>query len=426
MIGHTPPESLSSPHFRQLLNQCVHCGLCLPACPTYAIFGTEMESPRGRIALMNAAAEGRVPLDGTLRRHIESCLACRACEPACPSGVRYGLLVETTRNAVEANRTPGIFERTVRRVALRELLPQHGRLRSTARVLRLYQTLGLPALARRVPLPARLRAMSALLPPLPEPALDYRQPAPAMGHERGVVSFFRGCIQDAFLPHVNAATVRVLQCQGYRVEFPLAQTCCGAAQLHVGEESLACALARQNIDAFSAGDYIAIINNAGGCGAVLSDYARLLQGDPAYAEKAARFSRQVKDISEFLAEHLNVAPRRAVQVRATYVDSCHLRNVQRIMGQPRDLLRAIRGVELVELESVDRCCGSAGVYNIVQPDTANVLLDSKMTDIAATGADTIVVANTGCYLQMLNGVRRAGLHARVVHLVELLDQAYAE
>lgn len=421
-----PSSRLATPAVRKLIDQCVHCGLCLPACPTYSVFGTEMDSPRGRIALMRAAADGRIALNGALAEHIDLCVACRACEPACPSGVKYGMLVEAARIALEEQRKPGVIERAVRRLALRELLPHPRRLRRVARLLRLYQQLRLPALVRRLGfLPVRLRLMESLLPPLPSRYPSFSEPAPALGEPRGTVTFFRGCVQDAVLADVNAATVRLLQRAGYHVEFPEAQTCCGAVALHVGEESLARELARKNIDAFRSDRYTAIVNNAGGCGALLKDYARLLQDDPAYAEPARRFSASVKDLSEFLAEHPTETPRRAVNARVAYVDSCHLRNAQRVIRPPRDLLRAIPGVELVELKRPDQCCGSGGVYNIVEPETANALVDAKMADIAATGADTIVVTNSGCYLQMVHGVRRARLKARVVHLAELLDESYA-
>lgn len=428
--------AFATPRFRTLLNQCIHCGLCLPACPTYAVFGTEMDAPRGRIAMMRAAAEGRISLDGAFREHIALCLACRACEPACPSGVQYGALVETTRIAIEQARTPNLLERTVRRVALREMLPHARRLWLLARMLRVYQASGLQALVRRADvLPKKLQALEALLPPSAVNSHDYRQPAPAIGERRGTVAFLRGCVQDAFLPNVNAATIRVLQRNGYQVHSPARQTCCGAAQLHVGARALARELARQNIDAFTPtpalsparqerGEYDAIITNAGGCGTCLKEYPRLLQDDPAYAERAGQFAAKVRDISEFLADHLNVPPRGPVNVRATYADSCHLRNGQRVIRQPRELLTKIPGVELVELKQPDRCCGSAGIYNIVQVETADALLDAKLSDIAATGADTIVSTNTGCQLQLIKGVRRWGLHARVVHLVELLDQSY--
>ncbi len=432
-----PPDRLTTPRFKQLLNQCIHCGLCLPACPTYAVFGTEMDAPRGRIALMRAASEGRVALNGAVGKHINLCLACRACEPVCPSGVQYGALVETTRIALEAARRSGVIERAIRRLALREMMPHVQRLRFVTAWMRLYQLIGLQGLVRALNfLPKNLKAMETLMPPLPKKYPDYRQPAPALGAKRGAVAFFYGCIQDAFLAQVNEATIRVLQHNGYEVHFPALQTCCGAAQLHVGEEELARDLARQNINAFltptpapppsATGEgFDAIVNNAGGCGATLKEYAHLLQDDPAYAEKAKQFVAKLKDINEFLVEHLNVPPKGIVKARATYADSCHLRNVQKVIKPPRDLLQAIPGVELVELKQPDRCCGSAGVYNIVQVDTANAILDAKMADIASTGADTIVATNTGCHLQLIAGVRRAKLNARVVHLVELLDQSYA-
>ncbi len=434
---------LATPHFNALLTQCMHCGLCLPACPTYAVFGTEMAAPRGRIQLMRAVAEGRVALDdAALRRHLSLCLACRACEPACPSGVRYGELVETARVAMERARKPSLVARALRRVALHEILAHPARLRALARVLRAYQALGLPRLVRALSflLPRPLRAMESILPPLPARYPDYRTSAPASGAQRGEVLFLHGCIQDAFLAEVNAATVRVLQRNGFAVHFPRAQTCCGAAMLHIGGEELAREMARRNIDACliahprlpllfaeqerGLGSEFPILNNAGGCGATLKEYARLLRDDAQYAERAAQFSARVRDVNEFLAENLRVPPRGELKVRATYQDSCHLRNAQKVVSQPRALLQQIPGIELVEMKQPDRCCGSAGVYNIAQAETAEMILDAKMADIAATGAEVIVTTNTGCHLQLLAGVRRAGLNARVAHVVELLDKSY--
>jgi len=385
-----------------------------------------MDAPRGRIALMRAASEGRIGLDGAFEEHISLCLSCRACETACPSGVRYGTLVETARIAMEKARTPSMSERFVRWLSLRKLLPHIGTLRLLARLIRMYQVVGLQHLVRRLNfLPGPLQTMEALLPPLSTHYMDYRHVAPAIGPRQGTVAFFHGCVQEAFLCDINKATIRVLQRNGYEVHFPQGQTCCGAAPLHVGEDELARDLARRNVDAFADDEYDAIINNAGGCGATLKEYAHLLRDDPAYAAKVDRFVAKVKDISEFLADHLNNPPQGEVRARATYADSCHLRHAQKVVRQPRSLLQAIPGLELVELKRADQCCGSAGVYNIVQTETANAVLDNKMADIAATSADTIVTTNTGCYMQLLYGVRRAGLKARVVHLVELLDESYA-
>jgi glycolate oxidase iron-sulfur subunit len=306
------------------------------------------------------------------------------------------------------------------------MLPHLTRLKLLARLLWLYEASGLQHLLRGTgALPGPLRAMEGILPPIKPRYNDYRAPAPALGQPRGDVAFFVGCIQEAFLSPVNRATVRVLQRNGYTVHFPRGQTCCGAAQLHVGDDVLARQLARQNIDAFLGAGYLAVISNAGGCGACLKkDYPRLFASDPVYGERARRFAALVQDISEFLADHLHLAPQGEVRVRATYADSCHLRHAQGISAQPRSLLRQIPGLELVELQYPDRCCGSAGIYNITQSATADAILDLKMADIAATGAELVITSNTGCHMQLLAGVRRAGLKARVTHVVEVLEMSY--
>lgn len=420
-----PPAALTSPTYHQKLQQCVHCGLCLPACPTYTVFGTEMDSPRGRIALMHAAADGRISLNERFEEHITLCLACRACETACPSGVQYGDLVETARIAVEQARVTEPAERLVRWAVLYQLLPHVNRLRWLARLLKVFQVMGLHVLVRRLDLPSeRLHMLVGVLPPLPARYMDYRAPAPATGKRHGTVAFFHGCVQEAFLAGVNRATVRVLQRNGYEAHVPSRQTCCGAAALHVGEEALARRLARRNVDAFMSGDWNGIINNAGGCGATLKQYDHLLKDDPDYAEKAATFVARVYDVTEFLAPRLHVPPKASVRRRVTYVDSCHLRHGQGIVEAPRTLLQRIPGLELVEVAQPDHCCGSAGVYNIAHPEVAHQILDAKMDAIAATGADTIVTTNPGCHFQIQYGIRRAGLDARVAHVVELLDEAY--
>lgn len=420
-----PSTELTTPTFRRHLDQCIHCGLCLSACPTYSVFHTEMDSPRGRISLMRAAADGRIGLDGAFEEHLGLCLGCRACETACPSGVEYGALLEVARTAIEQQRSPGMLEQVIRWLGLRQLMPHRGRLRMVARLLWIYQRLGLSVLANRLPLPASLRTMEAMAPPIKLRYADQSRPAPAIGPSRGAVAFFTGCVQDAFLSGVNAATVRVLQRNGYTVHFPLAQTCCGAAALHTGEAALARELARRNVDAFGGGDYVAIVNNAGGCGATLQEYADLLADDPIYAARARAFVDKIQDISVFLSGHLHCPPTGRVQARVTYVDSCHLRHGQKVSKQPRALLRAIPGLELTELSQPDMCCGSAGVYNLVQAETANRVLDAKLDDIRATQAGIIVTANTGCYMQMVYGVKRGGLNAVVMHVVELLDKSYA-
>jgi glycolate oxidase iron-sulfur subunit len=431
-----PIEPLTTPEFKRMLQQCIHCGLCLEACPTYSVFGTEMDAPRGRIAMMHAASSGRIGLTDSFQDHITLCLACRACETACPSGVQYGNLVEVVRNTIEKQRSPGLFESLLRWLSLRQLLPRLGRLRLVARVVRFYQVSGLQRLVHTLNfLPSRLKMMENLLPTISTNYPNYRNPAPPLGTKRGIVAFFHGCVQDAFLARVNNASIRVLQRNGFEVHFPRQQTCCGAAHLHLGEQALAEDLARRNIDAFIDesnlinGDdgtgFVAIINNAGGCGTTLKDYAHLLHDDPTYADKARSFVAKVQDISEFLDKHLIVKPQGELQIRATYADSCHLRHAQKIIQQPRNLLESIPGLQLIELDKPDRCCGSAGVYNLLQPETANAILSDKMEDIAATGADTIVTTNAGCYFQLLHGVKQTHSSARVVHLVELLEESYA-
>jgi glycolate oxidase iron-sulfur subunit len=422
-----PLPDLTTPRFKLLVNQCIHCGLCLQACPTYDLFGTEMDAPRGRIALMRAASEGRISaqeLAGVFSKHINLCLSCLACQTACPSGVQYAQLIETTKIALEKQRTPHALERLVRWTGLKQMMPHVGRLKFMARLLWLYQAIGLQKLVRRLNfLPRPLKAAEAILPPISVKYRDYSRPAPAFGKKRGEVAFFIGCIQEAFLAQVNESTIRVLQRNGFEVHFPQGQTCCGAAQLHIGEESLARALARKNIDAFDRSDVV--INNAGGCGATLKDeYTHLFHDDPVYAEKARTLSAKVVDVNEFLAENLHEQPTGVVPLKVTYSDSCHLRHAQKVVRQPRALLKLIPGLELVELRQPDRCCGSAGVYNIVHSETADQVLDAKMADIAATGASVIVASNTGCHMQLVAGARRAGLNAKVMHVVELLDMSY--
>jgi len=420
---------LQSPDYKAKLTQCIHCGLCLQACPTYAVFATEMDAPRGRIALMRAAAEGRIGPEEfahSFTQHLSLCLACRACETACPSGVQYGILIDGAQTAIALNRRVGVIERFIRWLGLRQLMPNLGLLKLMARVMWLYEITGVQKIVRALDhLPKPLQAMEAILPPIEPRYRDYRAPAPALGEKRGEVAFFIGCIQEAFLAQVNEATIRVLQRNGYKVHFPAGQTCCGAAHIHQGEHALARELARRNIDAFLARDYDAIISNAGGCGATLKDeIAHLFHDDPVYFEKAKKFAAKVKDISEFLATNLHVQPTGRVEARVTYADSCHLRHVQKVVRPPRDLLKSIPGIQLIELKMPERCCGSAGVYNIVQPETAEAILDAKMQDIASTGADWIIVSNTGCHMQLIAGARKAKLNMPVYHIVQVLDLSY--
>lgn len=377
---------------------------------------------------MKAVSEGKIEPDDIFEKHIDLCLGCRSCETACPSGVQYGLLVEEARISLEQTMPPSTLERAIRWLALQQLMPKTNRLRWLARALRLYQSTGLSRFVRKLDiLPGPLKTMEGMLPDLPKHYRDHRKSAPAMGKKRGSVAFFHGCVQEAFLADVNEATIRVLQRNGFEIYFPSLQTCCGAAALHAGDEEQARQLARQNIDAFlqdQPDDCLAIINNAGGCGATLKEYAHLLRNDLEYQLKAQQFSFMVQDISEFLVAHLAVVPQGVVKQRVTYSDSCHLRHAQKIVNQPRDLLRIIPGLVLVELDKPDRCCGSAGIYNVSQWETANAILAEKIEDIDHTDAETVVVTNTGCYLQLVYGASQKSEPYRVVHLVDLLDESY--
>jgi glycolate oxidase iron-sulfur subunit len=421
---------LQTPDYQRKLAQCIHCGLCLQACPTYAVFGSEMDAPRGRIALIRAASQGRVGLEDfkdVFTRHINLCLACRACETACPSGVQYGSLVEMARLVIEENRRPGFAERALRWVGMQQLMPNLYLLKFLARLLWAYEKSGLQRLVRRLAfLPGPLQAMEAILPPLEFQFTRLGELYPALGERQGKVMFFTGCIQEAFLSAVNQATIRVLQRNGFDVFVPTGQSCCGAAHLHLGDLEKARALARCNIDAFRVADedWAALICNAGGCGLALKEYPRLLADDAEYAADAAAFAAKLVDFSEFMCDHLLAAPEGQIRIRATYVDSCHLRHGQNVIRQPRQLLQMIPGLEYVELSQPERCCGSAGVYNIAQVGTADKILEAKMEDIAATGAELVVASNTGCHMQLLAGVRKAGLAARVAHIAEVLDWSY--
>jgi glycolate oxidase iron-sulfur subunit len=414
------------------LLKCVHCGFCLPSCPTYAELGQEPDSPRGRIYLIKAVADGRLDLTGSVEAHLSLCLACRACETACPSGVPYGHLIEAAR-AELARRRPGpAGRRWLRRLALEVVLPRPRLLRALAATLRLYQRSGLQRLVRASGvlrrLPPPLADAEALLPPLPPAAGRGPLPAvvPPCGARRARVGFLHGCVQDAVFRHHNEATLRCLARQGVEVLVPRAQRCCGALHAHAGEPEAARTLARANIAAFEAvGPIEAVLVNAAGCGAHLKAYGHLLRRDPAWAARARAFAARVVDVTEYLARQPLAGPLGPLPLRATYHDPCHLAHGQRVRSEPRALLRAVPGLELLELREADMCCGSAGSYNLTEPAMARRLLERKMAHVQATGAQAVVTANPGCLLQLAAGVRARGLPMDVLHVVEVLDRAYA-
>ena len=406
------------------LYQCVHCGLCLNQCPTYRALRLEPESPRGRIHLVRAAAEGRIELNQRFQDHIYLCLLCRACETACPSGVQYGRIAETAREIIGP---PGSnLARTVLNFAFTQLLPYPRRLRLIATLLRLYQRSGLQR-AIRLLLPAGLRRMESMLPPISQRffAPDANI-LPAIGPRRAKVAMLNGCVMPLLFSDVNEATVRVLRRNGCDVVFPPKQICCGALNVHNGEGAAARKMARRNIDAFLDVDVDAVVVNAAGCGAAMKEYGYLLRDDPIYAEKAKRFSSQVKDATEFLAGLGLVGKLAPLEMSVTYQDPCHLAHGQRVRTQPRNLLKTIPGLKLHEMEGSDRCCGRAGIYNITHPGMSQDLLKEKMQSVAATHAQAVIAPNPGCMLQLRYGSQQYGPEVKIYHLMDLLDLAYSE
>jgi glycolate oxidase iron-sulfur subunit len=397
---------------------CVHCGLCLPACPTYRETGRESSSPRGRVYLMRAAAEGRLPLAGLLAEEAHLCLGCRACETACPSGVRFGRLLERTREEVAAAGQRRGLARRLEGLALRRLIPHPGRLRAAVDGLRLAQRLRLDAALRPL-LPPRLRTMQALLPPLPPRAERRRLPerVPARGRPRGRVAFLEGCLMPELFGPVNHATVRVLARNGFEVWVPRGQACCGALHAHAGDAAWARALARRNLEAFGRLEVDALVTNSAGCGASLREIGAHLPG-------AEALGARVRDVCELLDAAGLEPPQGRLELRVCYDDPCHLVHAQKVRDAPRRCLAAIPGLRLVPHEDPAACCGAAGTYNLTEPRMAAAVLRRKIDSLAAADPDAIATGNPGCLLQIGAGVRARGLRARVVHPVELLDESY--
>jgi len=407
---------------------CVHCGFCLPTCPTYLVLGNEMDSPRGRIWLIRSASEGKIGITDNFAKHMNLCLLCRACETACPSGVKFGFLMEAARGQVDRQYQYSAAERRFRDFIL-HTFTDIGRLRAMTGLLRLYQGSGLQKLVRASGLSSlfgRLGQMEALLPAIPDQRLrtDLPEVIPAKGEKRGRAGLLTGCVQRFFLPQVNSATARVLSENGYEVVAPKDQGCCGSLLVHEGEREQAKAFARKTIDIFERASVDVVVVNAAGCGSVMKEYWELLHTDPAYAQKAEAFSKKVRDVSQLLAQVPLNGRLRALPRTVTYHDACHLARGQRVRQEPRKILKAIPGLQLVELKESDFCCGSAGIYNLLHPDLAQQFLDRKIERIKETGADVVVSGNPGCSLQIEKGLKERGLNIRVLHPVELLDWAY--
>ncbi|WP_435015866.1 (Fe-S)-binding protein [Tundrisphaera sp. TA3] len=406
--------------------ECVHCGLCTASCPTYVETGNENDGPRGRIYLMRAVVDGRLGVSADVRRHLDLCLDCRACESACPSGVQYAKIIEPFKVALHASAPPGDRTGMLQRLILHHLFPYAGRVKAALAPARLLQKAGVLGLFERSGLnrllPPTLQRLQAMLPNLSSPGARLPEVLPPIGPKRARVALFLGCVSDAMFPETNAATARVLQQNGCEVHVPRGQNCCGAIHYHSGAEAPALDLARRNIAAFDPSQYDAIIVNVAGCGAMLKDYAHLLpHGDHA---AAAQFVAKVRDISEFLVELGPIAPRHPLPFKVTYHDPCHLCHGQQVRAQPRALLNLIPGLELVPLEESEICCGAAGTYNLTQPEMSERLGRRKMDRIEATGAKVVATGNVGCILQIARQVKDRRSPMTVAHPVDLLDMAY--
>lgn len=409
------------------LSRCVHCGLCLNACPTYVELGIEMESPRGRIALIRAVQEERAALTPTLVEHLDLCLQCRACEAVCPSGVPYGRIMEDARASMHPERQKRAAGR-LQKLMLRQVVARKRVLGALFVLARAHRALRTGWIVQRLPfLPRRIRDAESVLPRRigrSYPPRGRTVILPAVGEQRGRVAMLGGCVMSELYGATNEATARVLAANGYEVVIPGDQGCCGALHLHNGDREGARALARKNLRPFLDAGVDALIVNSAGCGSTIKEYGELLHEDGKHAGDAAKLASISKDVSEFLAGVGVRPPRGTLPWTVTYQDSCHLAHAQRIKSAPRAVLGAIPGLTLKEMETPDRCCGSAGIYSLLQPELSQQLLASKMVDAGATGAEVIATANPGCMLQLDWGTRRAGTGQRVMHVVDVLDAAY--
>jgi glycolate dehydrogenase iron-sulfur subunit len=383
------------------LSTCVHCGLCLDACPTFRVTGLETESPRGRLYLMTQWKRGTLPFEEEQVRHIDLCLGCRTCEAVCPSGVPYGRIIEAGRAEVERLRRP-TAKRALSKLALRQLLAHPARLRAVGVATRAAQSLNLTSIVRSG------RQLPKLKPQFRRPAGNV---APAIGQRKHRIAFLVGCVMPILYPQAHDAAVKLLQLAGCEVWFPPGERCCGALFAHNGDLESADRLRDANTKTYLAGDFDALVVDSAGCGAHLKDFYPELKG-------------RVKDITEWLVEVGLPAPTKELKVRVTYQDACHLAHAQRIKKQPRDLIRSLPGVEFVEMRHPEICCGAAGLYSTLEPSMSNRILQEKLADLSATRADVVISANPGCQMQLGQGLRQSGSKMRTEHITELLASAY--
>lgn len=419
--------------YDELMN-CTRCGFCLPSCPTYIETDEdELHSPRGRIALMKGVVDGVIEPNEKVKQAIDLCLGCRACEPVCPSGVQFGKLLEQARHAIYSDRKQSLVEKSIRHIAFKQLFPHQNRIRRTVNVIGMYQRLGIQKIMHKTRLinllPNQIQLMEKTLPTIPTNKKMKNRPSNKnpLHQRKKRVAFFTGCLMDTMFMKTNDATIKLLQYAGCEIVMPQNQSCCGALNGHSGDINSAIEMAKRNIDVFENEKIDYIITNAGGCGAYLVNYAQLLEHDPEWKQRAQKFSSKIKDISSILVD-LNFHREKLTlpEQTVTYQDSCHLRNGQKTFIEPRKLLEAIDGVTYVEMNEANRCCGSAGIYNLIQREMSMKILDYKMDQVKVTNAHTVVTTNPGCLLQMKLGIERENLSNEIeaVYLVDILLMAY--
>lgn len=418
--GHDVPDD-------DLLRACVHCGMCLPSCPTYRMTGQEVSSPRGRLYLMRAVGDGRLSLlDDEFGEQMYQCLNCRACEAVCPSGVEYGALVEASRSQLEQHRKRPLLERVARATVMSWPFQDVARMRMGIRALRFYQQCGVQFLARRLGILKLLRldGLERMVPRIEESPVVPGEERWVPDHPKEDVHIFNGCIMGTVFSDVNRATGRVLARNGYTADVPTGQQCCGALHSHTGMLDEARKLARANIEAFENSGAATIVVNAAGCGSALKEYGHLLKDEPTWVTRAKRFSERVMDVNEFLSRHPLAPMTQAVRATVTLQEPCHMVHAQRISREPRALLAQVPGLQLREMTESSLCCGSAGIYNIARPTMANALGDRKAEHVIETGADAVITSNPGCHMQLRTSLVRNGSEMPVQHIVSILDEAY--